>query len=98
MSTTIVTEAPASTTTVVEVTTQVTQVSSVLLSAETLYGPPGPPGPEGDQGPPGSSTSITGAVPLFVGANTPAFVGPHLWMQTGLGDGTGFTLWMEDGL
>lgn len=38
------------------------------------------------------------ASPLFVGHDAPAFSGAFLWVQTGLGDGTGVTLWVEDGL
>ena len=89
MGTTIVTENPTSTPTVVEPVTQVVTKQPILVSAETLVGPPGPTGPPG---------AAAGASPLFVGPTTPAFVGAYLWMETGLGDGTGFTLWMEDGL
>lgn len=39
-----------------------------------------------------------GSAPLFVGPTTPTDDGPYLWVQTGLGGGSGLTLWVEDGL
>lgn len=34
---------------------------------------------------------------LFVGPTAPAFIMPGMWVQTGLGDGSDFTIWIEDG-
>ena len=35
---------------------------------------------------------------LWVSNTQPAFSGPGIWVQTGLGaDGAGFTFWIEDG-
>lgn len=49
-------------------------------------------GVEGAQGPAGPTT-------LFFGPTQPVVVPgtPYLWVQTGLGDGTGFTLNYHDG-
>lgn len=65
-------------------------------------GPEGPAGPQGIQGiqglPGDGSGSVVGDTPVFIQALAPVASGAYLWMQTGLGDGSGFTLWMEDGL
>ena len=46
---------------------------------------------QGAQGPAGPST-------LFIGPDAPTPPGlPYLWIQTGLGDGSDFTIWFEDG-
>ena len=38
------------------------------------------------------------ATGVFVQPDQPVGNGPYLWVQTGLGDdGSGFTLWVEDG-
>lgn len=34
---------------------------------------------------------------LWVGKTKPVFSGPGIWIETGLGDGTGWTMWIEDG-
>lgn len=35
---------------------------------------------------------------LWVGKEKPGFSGPGIWIETGLGnDGTGWTMWIEDG-
>jgi hypothetical protein len=35
---------------------------------------------------------------IYVGPNTPTLSGAGLWVQTGLGDGSGVTFWVEDGI
>ena len=52
---------------------------------------PGPPGPQGPQGVPGNAN-------FFIGPDAP--VNPpttYVWFETELGDGTDFTMWVEDG-
>lgn len=40
----------------------------------------------------------TGVLPLFIQNSDPAIVGAkYLWLQTGLGDGSDFSLWFNDG-
>lgn len=47
---------------------------------------------------PAGTLDAPGAASLFVGPQQPEFAGPGLWVQTGLGsDGTGMTIWIEDG-
>jgi hypothetical protein len=61
-----------------------------------LQGPVGPAGAQGIQGPAGPA----GPQNLVVAATQPTFGTGQagLWVQTGLGvDGSGFTLWIEDG-
>lgn len=62
-----------------------------------LQGPVGSIGPIGPIGATGTGI-IPGSVPYFLQSTAPVLTGAYMWMQTGLGDGTGFTLWMEDGL
>lgn len=59
-------------------------------------GPTGPQGPEGPQGPQGLQ-GPAGDTGVYVSPLAPpAGTSDYLWVQTGLGDGTGFTLWFED--
>lgn len=53
---------------------------------------PGPQGPKGDAG-------ETPERNVFVQTVDPNLTEPGIWIETGLGaDGTGFTLWIEDGV
>lgn len=45
----------------------------------------------------GSADGIAG-VPLFIQETSPGISTAHLWIQTGLGDGSDMTFWVEDGL
>lgn len=56
-----------------------------------LLGPQGIQGPVGPQGDPGDQR-------VFVQAAQPDFSGQSgVWVQTGMGDGSGMTIWVEDG-
>lgn len=49
------------------------------------------------QGEAGGGGGVPGSAPTFIGPDAPAYVGVHLWVQTGLAPGgAGFTLWIED--
>ena len=112
MTTVVITEAGCSAgNEVVQVVTRIETLTPVMVSERTLVGPQGLPGAVGPIGPqciqgiqglPGDSSggggSVAGDTPVFIQALAPVATGAYLWMQTGLGGGSGFTLWMEDGL
>lgn len=51
---------------------------------------------KGDKGEPGDGGS--GGGNLIVSATDPGLTVPGLWIQTGLGDGSEMTFWVEDGV
>lgn len=69
-------------------------------------GPQGPQGVQGSQGSTGASgpqgaqgvQGDPGPTSIFVQPTDPEMTGVGIWIQTGLGDGSGFTFWFEDGL
>jgi hypothetical protein len=41
---------------------------------------------------------VAGSVPLFVQDSAPTAPGNYMWVETGLGAGTDWTIWIEDGI